>query len=56
MELVLEQCAAEGSLHFAFPGRGVLPAVETDDSDDLVDVIDDTFDNDRCLGVLDRLE
>ena len=38
------------------PAVGVLPAVEADDTNDLVDVVDDALDDDRRLGVLHRLE
>ena len=50
VELVFEQCFAEGLFDFAFAGFGGLPAVEADDFYDLVDVVDDAFDD--CGGLI----
>ena len=56
VELVLEERLAERLLHLAFAGVGRLPAVEADDLDDLVDVGDDTLDDDRGVVGLRLLE
>jgi hypothetical protein len=53
MELVLERSSAERTLDFALARGRLLPPVE---SDDAVDVVDDSLDDDRRLVVLDGLE
>lgn len=39
-ELVLEECFAEGLPDFAFTGADVLPAVEADEANNFVDVVE----------------
>ncbi len=41
--MVLEQRFAQRLLHLARAGSGVLPAIEANQADDLVDVLDDAF-------------
>ena len=53
MELVLEEGSPKGSLDLPLAGCRLLPAVEPDDPDDVVDVIHDALDDDRRLLVLD---
>jgi hypothetical protein len=52
MQLVFEQGLSERHLDLPLAGVGVLPAVEADVADDLVNVVDDALDHDRRLGVL----
>ena len=56
VQLVLEQGLAQRDLHLTLTCMGVLPAVEPDLADDLVDVVDDPLDHDGCLAVLRFLE
>ncbi len=52
MEPVFEERLSERQLDLSLAGVGALPAVEADDPDDLVDVVHNTFDNDRrCCAV-----
>ena len=46
MQLILHQCFAQGLLHLAYAGDGVLPAGVAHDFDDGVDVVDDALDDD----------
>jgi len=42
MQLVLEQSLPQRLLHFALSRMCVLPPIETDETDDFVDVVDDS--------------
>jgi hypothetical protein len=56
MQLVLEQRLSESHLDLALAGVSVLPSVESDVADDLVDVVHNALDHDRRLLVLRLLE
>ena len=45
MKFVFQQGFAEGLLDFALAGGGGLPAIKSDQLHDLVDVVDDAFDD-----------
>lgn len=47
MQLIPQQRPTQGFLHFALAGEGLLPAIESHDADDAVDLGDDLFDDGR---------
>src|SRR5947209_8019927 len=56
VQLVLEKGLAEGISHLPFAGMGALPAVEPNYANDLVNVVDHTFNHDRRVFVAHFLE
>ena len=56
MQLVFEEGFAQGLLDFTLTGLRALPARETDQSHNLVDVRDHAFYHDGRLGRLDLVE
>ena len=56
VEFVFEERLPEGLLHLTFAGVSVLPAVEPDIPDDLVDIVHNPLHDDRGLIVPGLLE
>ena len=56
VQFVVKQHLPKRFFDFTFAGRCVLPAVEANDADDVVDLVDDRLDDDWRLLVPDFLE
>lgn len=52
MQLVLEECLAKGDPHFTLTGVRVLPSIEPDGADDVVDIINDALHHYGRIAIL----